>query len=141
MRNSNVLFYLLTCGLVLLVVALSGCGGQAQQVDARLKYFSIVDSRILIEGSQAEVIGNVMNTSTMKFPFDVTMQATLMDTNGNAVGTASGTAEDVGLGQVRQFVLLGNVDGTRYAKLKVELVSLQEKRQELNQPTPTPISS
>ncbi len=141
MRNSNVLFYLLTCGLVLLVVVLSGCGGQAQQVDPRLKYFSIVDSRILIEGSQAEVIGNVMNNSTMKFPFDVTMQATLMDTNGNAVGTASGTAEDVGLGQVRQFVLLGNVDGTRYAKLKVELVSLQEKRQELNQPTPTPISS
>jgi hypothetical protein len=39
---------------------------------------------------------------------------------------------------VRQFVLVGTVDGTRYARLKVTPISLQEKRQELNWPTPIP---
>lgn len=132
---------LLRCAypLLLLTIVLSSCGNQAQQPDPRLKYFVILDSRVLIEGNNAEVIGDVENTGKMRFPFDVTMQADLMDINGQTIGTAMGTAEDVGLSQVRQFVLTGTVDGTRYAKLKVMPVSLQEKRQELNWPTPTPI--
>jgi hypothetical protein len=142
-RNKRNLFRLeystWLCGLlIVLAMVLSGCGGQAQQIDPRLKYFKVVDSRVLIEGSQAEVFGDVENTSTMKFPFDVTMQANLMDLNGQEVGMAYGTAEDVGMGQVRQFVLVGTVDGTRYARLKVTPISLQEKRQELGWPTPTP---
>jgi len=132
-RSLAVLFCLLT-------IVLSACGGQAQQPDPRLKYFIVVDSRVLIEGNNVEVIGDIENTGKIKFPFDVTMQADLMDVNNQSVGTATGTAEDVGLGQVRQFVLTGTVDGTRYAKLKVTPFSLQEKRQELNLPTPTPIS-
>jgi len=127
-------------GAFVLILILVGCAGQAQPVDPRLKYFKVLDSRILIEGNQAEVIGEVANTSTMKFPFDVTLQATLMDLHGQPVGTAIGTAEDVGLGQVRQFVLIGTVDGARYARLNVIPISLQEKRKELNLPTPTPIS-
>jgi len=138
MRKKHAIVFLV---LMLFMLVLGGCGGQAQAPDPRLKYFTIVDSRILIDGNQAQVTGDVQNTSTMKFPFDVTMQATLMDGQGNVVGTATGTAEDVGLGQVRQFVLLGTVDGTQYAKLSVTPISLQEKRQELNQPTPTPISA
>jgi len=126
--------------LVLLAVALSACNNQSQQVDPRLKYFVIIDSRVLIEGNTAEVFGELENTSKMQFPFDVSMQADLMDINGQMVGTATGTAEDVGIGQVRQFMLVGTVDGTRYARLKVTPVSLQEKRQELGWPTPTPIS-
>ncbi len=128
------------CCLVLLAIALSACNDQSQQVDPRLKYFVIVDSRVLIEGNNAEVFGEIENTSKMQFPFDVTMQADLMDINGQMVGTATGTAEDVGMGQVRQFMLVGTVDGTRYARLKVTPISLQEKRQELGWPTPTPIS-
>jgi hypothetical protein len=136
-NRRNLLISAWLCGLLLvLAMALNGCGGQAQQSDPRLKYFKIVDSRVLIEGSQAEVFGDVENTSTMKFPFDVTMQADLMDLNGQQVGMAYGTAEDVGMGQVRQFVLVGTVDGTRYARLKVTLISLQEKRQERTLPTP-----
>lgn len=132
---------ILACALValacLLSAVLSACG-QSQQVDPRLKYFHVVDARILIEGNSAEVFGDVENTSKMTFPFDVTMQANLMDNNGNIVGTAIGTAEDVGPGQVRQFALVGTVDGSRYAKLSVTPISLQEKRQELGMPTPTP---
>jgi hypothetical protein len=131
---------LIICCLVLLAIALSACNNQSQQVDPRLKYFVIIDSRVLIEGNGAEVFGEIENTSKMTFPFDVSMQADLMDINGQMVGTATGTAEDVGMGQVRQFELVGTVDGTRYARLKVTPVSLQEKRQELGWPTPTPIS-
>ncbi len=140
-RNYNVLHTCsLLCCLLLLACVLSACGGQSQQVDPRLKSFVVISSRVLIMGSNAEVFGEVENTGKMKFPFDVTLQANLMDNGGQSVGTALGTAEDVGLGQVRQFVLVGTVDGTRYAKLKVRPVSLQEKRIELNMPTPTPIS-
>lgn len=125
---------------ILLITLLSGCGGQAQQPDPRLKSFQVIDTRIVISGGQAQVYGEVVNTSSMKFPFDVTMQANLMDQSGNSVGSATGTAEDVGPGQTRQFILLGTVDGTNYAKLTVAPVSLLEKRQELGLPTPTPLS-
>jgi len=135
--NNNPIFI---CCLLLLAIALSACNNQSQQVDPRLKYFVIIDSRVLIEGNNAEVFGAIENTSKMAFPFDVTMQADLMDINGQMVGTATGTAEDVGMGQLRQFELIGTVDGTRYARLKVAPISLQEKRQELGWPTPTPIS-
>lgn len=128
------------CLLLLLTLVLTACNNQPQKPDPRLKYFTILNSRVLIEGNNAEVFGEVENTGQMKFPFDVTMQANLMDNNGQSVGHAAGTAEDVGPGQVRQFLLIGTVDGTRYAKLKVTTVSLQEKRQELGWPTPTPIS-
>jgi hypothetical protein len=120
-------------------LALAGCGSQQTQVDPRLKYFKIVSSSILIEGDQAQVRGVISNTSTMQFPFDVTMRATMLDLQGNAIGTASGTAEDVGPGQLREFQLEGTVDGARYASLTVAAISLNEKRQELSWPTPTPL--
>jgi hypothetical protein len=128
------------CLLLLLALALTACNDQSQKPDPRLKYFTILNSRVLIADNNVEVFGEVENTSQMKFPFDVTMQADLMDNNGQSVGNATGTAEDVGPGQVRQFILTGTVDGSRYAKLKVTANSLQEKRQELGLPTPTPIS-
>jgi hypothetical protein len=133
----NSLFF---CLLLLLAFVLTACNDQSQKPDSRLKYFTILSSRVLIEGNNAEVFGEVENTGQMKFPFDVTIQAELMDNNGSSVGNAVGIAEDVGPGQVRQFMLIGTVDGTRYARLKVMTVSLQEKRQELGWPTPTPIS-
>ncbi len=137
MKYKRIIFFI----CMVLVIALTGCGEQAQAPDPRLKYFSIVDSRILIDGNQAQVAGDVINNSTMKFPFDVTMQANLLDAQGNVIGTATGTAEDVGLGQVRQFILQGTVDGAKYARLSIIPISLQEKRQELNLPTPTPINA
>ncbi|HLZ21643.1 MAG TPA: FxLYD domain-containing protein [Ktedonobacterales bacterium] len=130
------------CWLALMLsLAVGGCGGQSQHVDTRLTYFKIISTRILIEGNQAQVLGDVTNTSTMQFPFDVTLQATLLDLSGQQVGSATGTAEDVGPGQVRDFALQGTVDGARYAKLTVAPVSLQEKRQELGKPTPTPLGT
>jgi hypothetical protein len=128
------------CLLLLLALALAACNDQSQKPDPRLKYFTILNSRVLIADNNVEVFGEVENTSQMKFPFDVTMQADLMDNSGQSVGNANGTAEDVGPGQVRQFILTGTVDGSRFAKLKVTAISLQEKRQELGLPTPTPIS-
>jgi hypothetical protein len=128
------------CLLLLLALALTACNDQSEKPDPRLKYFTILNSRVLIADNNVEVFGEVENNSQMKFPFDVTMQADLMDNNGQSVGNAKGTAEDVGPGQVRQFILTGTVDGSRYAKLKVTATSLQEKRQELGLPTPTPIS-
>ncbi len=127
--------------LLLCLFFCSSCGSQAQQVDPRLKSFTVLDARILIEGNQAQIIGEIVNHGTAKFPYDVTMQATLTDMQGNVIGGAGGTAEDVGPGQIRQFLLVGTVDGTRYAKMKIVPISLQEKRQELNMPTPTPLSS
>ncbi len=128
------------CLLLLLAFVLTACNDQSEKPDPRLKYFTILNSRVLIADNNVEVFGEVENSSQMKFPFDVTMQADLMDNNGQSVGNANGTAEDVGPGQVRQFILTGTVDGSRYAKLKVTASSLQEKRQELGLPTPTPIS-
>lgn len=132
-------FHLL--GLLLLVgTVVAACGDQARRPDPRLTYFKVISSRILIEGDQAQVFGAVVNSSTMTFPFDVTLQATLMDLNGQQVGTAMGTAEDVGPSQTRQFLLVGKVDSAHYARLAVTPISLQEKQQELNMPTPTPLS-
>jgi hypothetical protein len=126
--------------LLLLGAVVAGCGDQTRRVDPRLTYFQVISSRILIEGDQAQVFGAVLNRSTMTFPFDVTLQATLMNLNGQQVGTATGTAEDVGPSQIRQFLLVGTVDSAHYAKLAVTPISLQEKQQELNMPTPTPLS-
>src|SRR5260370_18736065 len=110
--------------LVLLAVALSACNNQSQQVDPRLKYFVIIDSRVLIEANTAEVFDELENTSKMQFPFDVSMQPDLLHINGQMVGTATGTAEDVGIGQVRQFMLLGTLHATPYPNLKLTPVSL-----------------
>src|SRR5712672_3054252 len=102
----NTLFF---CLLLFLALALNACNDQSQKPDPRLKYFTVLNSRVLIEGNNAEVFGEVENTGQTKFPFDVTIQADLMDNNGQSVGNATGTAEDVGPGQVRQFLLIGTV--------------------------------
>src|SRR6266566_8055078 len=82
------------CLLLLLTLALSACNDQSQKLDPRLKYFTILNPRVLIADNNVEVFGEVQNSSQMKFPFDVTMQADLMDNNGQSVGNANGTAED-----------------------------------------------
>lgn len=129
---------LLVCLCVLLLV---GCGGQqqSQQPDARLKLFHVLSSRIVILDTQAEVDGMVQNMGKDRFPYDVTLVASFYDNAGNVVGQAQGTAEDVFPGMIRPFVLIGQVDGTKYSHMVVTPVNLRERRQEKSLPSPPPV--
>jgi hypothetical protein len=129
--------------LLAFVGLLSGCAlpGQAQTPppDARLKLFHILSTRITTMDAQAEVDGTIQNTGTYHYPFDVSLTATFYDLNGHVVGQAQGTAEDVWPGMVRPFVLLGQVDSSRYSRMVTNVVSLKERRFEKNLPTPQPV--
>ena len=130
--------------LLCLVVFLTGCGlgdqRQAQQLDARLKSFHIVSSRIIMLDNQAEIDGMIQNTGKDRFPFDVTVDATFYDKAGNVIGQAEGVAEDIFPGMSRAFVLMGQVDSLHYSHMELALVSLRERRKEPNLPTPPPVS-
>jgi len=101
--------------------------------------FHVHSANIIILDSQAEVDGTVQNTGTTHFPFDVSLIATLYDNSGNVVGQAQGTAEDVLPGMTSPFVLKGQVDSAKYSRMAVTPVSLRERRQEKNLPTPPPV--
>lgn len=119
---------------------LAGCGQQqSQQPDLRLKLFHVLSSHIVILDNQAEVDGTVHNTGTARFPFDVSLIATLYDSAGNVVGQAQGTAEDVLPSMTRPFVLMGQVDSATYSRMVVAPVSLRERRSEKNLPSPPPV--
>ena len=120
---------------------LVGCGQQqqSQQSDPRLKVFHVLSAHIVILDSQAEVDGTIQNTGTTRFPFDVSMIATFYDSAGGVVGQAQGTAEDVYPGMTRSFILTGQVDSAKYSRMTVAPVSLRERRQEKNLPTPPPV--
>jgi hypothetical protein len=121
----------------LLLVA---CGSQqAQQPDPHLKEFHVLSSRIIILDTQAEVDGTVQNTGNDRYPYDVTLVATFYDSSGNMIGTAQGAAEDVLAGMTRSFVLMGQVDSTKYSRMVVTPVSLRERRLEKNLPSPPPV--
>ncbi len=129
--------------LLCLAVFLTGCGSgdqrQAQQSDPRLKSFHILSSRIIILDNQAEVDGTLQNAGHDRYPFDVTVNATLYDKAGNVIGQAEGVAEDVLPGMSRTFVLMGQVDSLHYSHMELTLVSLRERRKEPNLPPP-PVS-
>ena len=121
----------------LLLVA---CGQQqSQQPDPRLKVFHVLSAHIVMLDSQAEVDGTVQNTGKTQFPFDVSLSATFYDSVGNIVGQAQGTAEDVYPGMTRSFVLMGRVNSAKYSHMTVTPVSLRERLQEKNLPTPPPV--
>jgi hypothetical protein len=136
-RPLYILALFIFCSTLLLV----GCGQQqqSQQSDPRLKVFHVLSAHIVILDSQAEVDGKVQNTGTMRFPFDVSMIATFYDSASNVVGQARGTAEDVYPGMTRSFVLVGQVDSAKYSRMAISPVSLRERRQEKNLPTPPPV--
>src|SRR6266446_4763018 len=54
------------CLLLLLALALTACNDQSQKPDPRLKYFTILNSRVLIADNNVEVFGEVENSSQMK---------------------------------------------------------------------------
>jgi hypothetical protein len=121
-------------------MALIGCGSQqAQQPDPRLKAFHVLSAHIIILDTQAEVDGTVQNTGHDRYPYDVTLTATFYDNAGNVVGWAQGTAEDMLPGMTRPFVLVGQVDSTKYSRMIVTPQSLREGRYEKNLPTPPPV--
>ncbi len=129
--------------LLCLVLFLSSCGlgdQQAQQPDPRLKSFHILSSRIIILDNQAEVDGTIQNTGHDRYPFDVTIDATLYDKAGNVIGQAVGVAEDVLPGMTGTFVLMGQVDSLHYSHMELTPISLRERRKEPNLPTPPPVS-
>lgn len=134
-------YYILALLLFFCTLLLVGCGQQQQssQPDPRLKLFHVLSMNIIIMDSQAEVDGTVQNTGTTHFPFDVSLIATLYDSSGNVVGQAQGTAEDVLPGMTSPFVLKGQVDSAKYSRMTVTPVSLRERRQEKNLPTPPPV--
>lgn len=134
-------FPIIALFLFLCALLLAGCGQQQQssQPDPRLKLFHVLSSHIVILDSQAEVDGTVQNMGTTHFPFDVSLVATFYDSAGNVVGSAQGIAEDVFPGMTRPFVLQGQVDSAKYSRMLVTPVSLRERRQEKNLPTPPPV--
>lgn len=131
---------LFTIGVLTLVLLLAACDGQqAQQPDPRLKQFHVLSSHIIILDTQAEVDGTVQNTGHDRYPYDVSLLSTFYDSSGHVVGTAQGAAEDVWAGMTRSFVLVGQVDSTRYSRMVIAPVSLRERRQEKNLPSPPPV--
>jgi hypothetical protein len=129
------------CVFLLGMLMLTACdiGGQQQnQPDPRLKLFHVVSARIIMLDSQAEVDGTVQNAGTDPFPFDVTILATFYDSSGKVIGQALGVAEDVRPRMTQAFVLMGQVDSATYSRMELAPISLRERRQEKNLPTPTP---
>ena len=123
--------------LLLLSIALIGCSSQQnQQPDPRLKSFHVLSAHIIMLDTQAEVDGTVQNTGRDRYPYDVTLVATFYDTAGQVIGQAQGTAEDVLPGMTGPFILLGQVDTTKYSRMIVSPVSLRERRYEKNLPGP-----
>jgi len=132
----------LTCFAILLLlsIALIGCSSQQnQQPDPRLKSFHVLSAHIIMLDTQAEVDGTVQNTGRDRYPYDVTLVATFYDTASNVIGQAQGTAEDVLPGMTGPFILLGQVDTTKYSRMVVSPVSLRERRYEKNLPVPPPV--
>ena len=126
--------------LLLLSIALIGCNSQQnQQPDPRLKSFHVLSAHIIMLDTQAEVDGTVQNTGRDRYPYDVTLVATFYDTASNVIGQAQGTAEDVLPGMTGPFILLGQVDTTKYSRMVVLPVSLRERRYEKNLPVPPPV--
>jgi hypothetical protein len=126
--------------LLLLSIALIGCNSQQnQQPDPRLKSFHVLSAHIIMLDTQAEVDGTVQNTGRDRYPYDVTIVATFYDTAGQVIGQAQGTAEDVLPGMTGPFILLGQVDTTKYSRMVVSPVSLRERRYEKNLPVPPPV--
>jgi hypothetical protein len=113
---------------------------QANMPDPRLKSFRILSSRIIILDNQAEVDGTIQNLGHNRYPFDVTIEATLYNKGGDVVGQAVGVAEDVPPGITRPFILMGRVDSLHYSHMELFLISLKERRKEPNLPTPPPVS-
>ena len=132
---------LVCCLLLSLIMLLMACNNsqQTQQPDPRLKMFSVLSARIIILDTQAEVDGSVQNTGHDRYPYDVTLTATFYDSAGNVIGQAQGVAEDVLTGQSRSFTLKGQVDSTKYSRMVIAPVSLRERRQEKNLPSPPPV--
>ena len=126
--------------LLLLSIALIGCNSQQnQQPDPRLKSFHVLSAHIIMLDTQAEVDGTVQNTGHDRYPYDVTLVATFYDTAGQVIGQAQGTAEDVLPGMTGPFILLGQVDTTKYSRMVVSPVSLRERRYEKNLPVSPPV--
>jgi hypothetical protein len=124
--------------LCFIVLVLNACGDQSQP-DPRLKNFHVLSSRITMLDNQAEVDGTVQNNGTENFPFDVTLIATFYDSAGNVVGQAQGVGEDIWPGMTRPFVLLGQVDSSKFSRMSIEPISLRERRNEKNLPSPPPV--
>ena len=128
-------------GLATLALVLTSCIGSSSQSqpDPRLKVFHILSARIVMQDNQAEVDGTIQNSGHDPFPYDVTITATFFDGSGNVIGHAQGVAEDVFPSTMGAFVLLGQVDSTRYSHMRLTAVSLHERRVEHLTPTP-PVS-
>jgi hypothetical protein len=140
MKHPLIRCTLVTICALSIVLLLAACDSQqAQQPDPRLKQFHVLSSNIIILDTQAEVDGTVQNTGKDRYPYDISLVATFYDSSGNVVGTAQGAAEDVWAGMTRSFVLLGQVDSTKYSRMVVAPVSLRERRQEKYLPSPPPV--
>src|SRR5579864_1397386 len=119
-------------------LVLNACGDQSQP-DPRLKNFHVISSRITMLDNQAEVDGTVQNVGTDHFPYDVTLMATFYDSAGNNIGSAQGVGEDVWPGMTVPFVLMGQVDSSRFSRMTIVPVSLRERRNEKYLPSPPPV--
>ncbi len=125
MRQSNKLLFLI-CTLMLFWATACANSAAAPTPDPRLAVIKILATQTHLIGGDIAVVGTLQNND--KAGHDIMLRANFLDPNGNAIGNATGVAEDVSAGATANFEIHGTVDPARFGSTQVTVVSLVEQK-------------